>query len=59
MNEVKRQVLDLVKKVEAGINEYENVHKIIEILSEAVDTRKVEIEFAIEIDERLGLDYFC
>lgn len=59
MNEIKKEVLELVEKVEAGINEYENVHKIITILSEAVDARKVEVEFAIEIDERLGLDYFC
>lgn len=59
MNDIKKEVLELVEKVEAGENEYENVHKIIRILSEAVDARKVEVEFAVEIDERIGLNYFC
>lgn len=59
MNEIKKEVLELVEKVEDGVDEYENVHKIIRILSEAVDARKVENEFAVEIDERIGLNYFC
>lgn len=59
MSDIKKEVLDLVEKVEAGVNEYENINKIISILSEAIEANEIEIEFALEIDERLGLEYFC
>lgn len=58
MNEIKKEVLELAEKVEAGVDECKNIHKIINILSKAVEARKVEVEFALEMDERLGLEYF-
>lgn len=58
MNEVKKEVMELVEKIEAGIDEYTNVNKIIKVLSKALDECKIEKQFALEIDERLGLEYF-
>ena len=59
MTDIKKEVLEWVEKVEAGVDEYENVNKIISILSKALDECTVEKQFALEIDERIGLEYFC
>lgn len=58
MKDIKKEVLELVEEIEAGKNEYVNVHKIITILNEAIRTNKVDKEFVMEIDNRLGLEYF-
>lgn len=58
MNEIKKEVMELVEKIEAGIDEYTNVNKVIKILSKALVDCKLEKQFVLEIDERLGLEYF-
>lgn len=58
MNSVKKEVMDLVEKVEAGVDEYININEIINILSKALKECTIEKQFALEIDERLGLEYF-
>lgn len=58
MNNIKQEILALVNEVEMGINEYENVNKIIKLLSNAVKNKTVSVDFAKQIDERIGLEYF-
>ena len=58
MDVVKNRVMELVNEVEAGVNEYENVNRIIDLLSKALETGKVDKQFVMQIDERLGLEYF-
>lgn len=59
MNEVKKEVMELVEKIEAGVDEYMNINKVISVLSKALEECTIEKQFALEIDERLGLEYFC
>ena len=58
MDVVKNRVMELVKEIEAGVNEYENVNRVISLLDKALETGKVDKEFVMQIDERLGLEYF-
>lgn len=58
MSKIEKEVLELVEKIEAGVDEYMNVNKVISILKSALEDEEVDMDFVLEIDERLGLEYF-